>query len=140
MAQHAAPATHRRRRSGGGELSTTPESVVLPFGAGVAYGLWAASIQRYGGEVTGGNIALGFITGAIVAVLCFGIHRWSKAQAGRHFLTRALMWAVFAGVAIGFLHSLGNGTVLWSATLGVITAIGVFLGTFYRYYSSNEYA
>ncbi|MZD06755.1 hypothetical protein GTW43_16860 [Streptomyces sp. SID5785] len=138
MAHHAAPATHRR--GSGTALSPGSAGLVLPVVAGAAYGLWAASIQRYGGEVTGGNIALGFVTGVLVAVLCFGVHRWSAAQAGRHFFARAGAWGVLAGVSIGFLHSLANGTVLWSVVLGALVAGGVFLGTYYRYYSSNEYA
>ncbi|WP_338698551.1 hypothetical protein V2W30_20615 [Streptomyces sp. Q6] len=137
MAQHAAPAP---RRTGGATLSPTSAAVVVPVLTGIAYGFWAANIQRYGGEVTGGNIALGFVTGIIVAALCLGIHQWSRQQAGRHFVTRAGVWAVFAGIAVGFLQSLANGAILWSVVLGGIVAASTFVATYYRYYSSNEYA
>ncbi|WP_372350453.1 hypothetical protein [Streptomyces sp. KL116D] len=137
MAQHAAPAP--RRRTGGAALSPTSAAVVLPVLAGIAYGFWAASIQRFGGEVTGGNIALGFVTGILVAALCFGIHHWSKQQAGRHFLARAGAWAVFAGVAVGFLHSLSNPAILWSVVFGAMIAAATFTATYYRYYSASEY-
>ncbi|MEV5606877.1 hypothetical protein [Streptomyces sp. NPDC052225] len=137
MAQHAAPA--HRRRTGGAALSPTGAAVVLPALTGIAYGFWAATVQRYGGEITGGNIALGLVTGILVAALCFGIHHWSKQRAGRHFLARAGTWAAFAGIAVGFLHSLADGAILWSVVLGGVVAASSFVAVYYRYYSASEY-
>ncbi|MCX3062324.1 hypothetical protein [Streptomyces beihaiensis] len=131
MAQHAAPAP--------AHLPSVP-ALVLPLIAGIAYGFWAANIQRRGGDVTGGNIALGLVSGALVAALCFGIHAWSARQEGRHFFARAATWGVFSGAAIGFLHSLANGTVLWSVILGAIVGGSMYVATYYRYYSASEYA
>ncbi|MGY0485619.1 hypothetical protein [Streptomyces sp. WG-D5] len=139
MAQHAAPAP-RRPGTGGAALSPASAAVVVPVLAGVAYGFWAANIDRYGSAVTGGNIALGFVTGILVAALCFGIHQWSKRQAGRHFVARAGAWGAFAGIAVGFLHSLSDSGVIWSAVLGLFAAAATFVGTYYRYYSASEYA
>ncbi|MFI7005881.1 hypothetical protein [Streptomyces sp. NPDC050145] len=137
MAQHAAPVSRRRPR--GAALAPTDPAVVLPVVAGTAYGFWAANIQRYGEAVTGGNIALGFVTGILVAALCFGIHQWSAAQAGRHFFARAGAWGVLAGASVGFLHSLADGGILWSCFLGGFVAAGVFVAVYYRYYSASEY-
>ncbi|MYW68834.1 hypothetical protein GTY65_32875 [Streptomyces sp. SID8379] len=131
MAQHAAPGT-------GTAFSPTSAAVWIPVWTGVLYGFWAANIQRYGHGVTGGNIALGLVTGILVAALCFGIHQWSKQQAGRHFGLRAATWAVFAGIAVGFLNSLSNASHVWSSLLGLGVAAGTFVATYYRYYTANE--
>ncbi|WP_306318343.1 MULTISPECIES: hypothetical protein [unclassified Streptomyces] len=139
MAQHAAPAPGRSA-PGGAALSPTGAAFVVPVLTGIAYGFWAAAIDRFGGEVTGGNIALGFVTGIVVAALTFGIHHWSKGQSGRHFLARASAWGTFAGIAIGFLHSLSDPAILWSIMLGLIVGASTFVATYYRYYSASEYA
>ncbi|MBO1333582.1 hypothetical protein [Streptomyces sp. VRA16 Mangrove soil] len=131
MAQHAAPAR-------GMSLSPTSAGVVIPVITGVLYGFWAANIQRFGHGVTGGNVALGFVTGIIVAALCLGIHQWSKQQAGRHIGLRAATWAAFAGIAVGFLHSLANSAIIWSIVLGLIVAASTFVATYYRYYTATE--
>ncbi|MET8474201.1 hypothetical protein ABZY90_13775 [Streptomyces sp. NPDC006422] len=139
MAQHAAPAPGRGH-TGGTSVSPMSPGLVVPVVTGIAYGFWAASVDRFGGEVTGGNIALGFVTGIVVAALCFGIHHWSKQLAGRHFFARAAAWGAFAGIAVGFLHSLADRAILWSIVLGMIIGASVFVGTYYRYYSASEYA
>ncbi|MFD8571583.1 hypothetical protein [Streptomyces sp. NPDC057694] len=133
MAQHAAPAP-RRAASG---FSLTSAAVWVPAVTGVLYGFWAANIQRFGQGVTGGNVALGFVTGIIVAALCFGIHQWSRQLAGRHLAVRAATWGAFAGIAVGFLRSLGNDAVLWPIVLGLIVASAVFVMTYYRFYTSE---
>ncbi|MFI0238342.1 hypothetical protein [Streptomyces sp. NPDC016845] len=137
---HAAPAPARSTQAGRPATpSASMTALALPVLAGILYGFWAANIERYGHEVTGGNIALGLISGVLVAALCFGIHLWSARQGVRHILLRALVWGVFAGAAIGFLHSLANGAVVWSMLLGLAVGVGVLLGTLYRFYSSSEY-
>ncbi|MET9499330.1 hypothetical protein [Streptomyces sp. NPDC006552] len=138
---HAAPAPARSTRAGRPatpSVSTTAK--VLPVVAGALYGFWAANIQRFGHEVTGGNILLGFVTGILVAALWFALHRWSARQGPRHMGLRALAWAAFAGIAVGFLRSLGNDTILWSVVLGAIVAAATFVAVYYRYYSATEYA
>ncbi|WP_394432197.1 hypothetical protein [Streptomyces sp. SGAir0957] len=137
---HAAPAPARSTQAGRPATpSASMTALALPVLAGILYGFWAANIQRYGHEVTGGNIALGLVSGVLVAALCFGIHLWSARQGVRHIALRALVWAVFAGAAIGFLHSLANGAVVWSVLIGLAVAAATFLATLYRYYSSSEY-
>ncbi|MEU6394177.1 hypothetical protein [Streptomyces sp. NPDC046939] len=137
---HAAPAPARSTHSGRPTApSASMTAKTLPLLAGVLYGFWAANIERYGHKVTGGNIALGLISGILVAALCFGIHLWSARQGVRHIALRSLVWGVFAGSAIGFLHSLANGPIVWSVLIGLAVGVGTFLGTLYRYYSSSEY-
>ncbi|MEV1019950.1 hypothetical protein [Streptomyces sp. NPDC050264] len=138
---HAAPAP--ARSTGAGRPATpsvTTLAKVLPVVTGALYGFWAANIQRFGQEVTGGNIALGFITGILVAALCFGIHQWCGRQASRHIGVRAMVWGAFAGIAVGFLQSLANGAILWSVVLGAVVGGSTFVAVYYRYYSSSEYA
>ncbi|MEU6846555.1 hypothetical protein ABZ930_32285 [Streptomyces sp. NPDC046716] len=134
MAQHAAPAP-RRAASG---LSLSSAAVALPVSAGILYGFWAANIERFGQGVTGGNVALGFVTGILVAALSFGIHQWSRQQAGRHLGLRAVTWGAFAGIAVGFLRSLGSGMVLWPIVLGLIVAAATTVMTYYRYYTAGD--
>ncbi|NEB74981.1 hypothetical protein G3I40_06995 [Streptomyces sp. SID14478] len=138
---HAAPAPARSTSAGRPATpSVTTLGKVLPVVAGAVYGFWAANIQRFGQEVTGGNIALGFVSGIVVAALCFGIHQWCTRQGSRHIGVRALVWGAFAGIAVGFLQSLANSTVLWNIVLGAIVAGSTFVAVYYRYYSSSEYA
>ncbi|MEV3853877.1 hypothetical protein AB0J38_06070 [Streptomyces sp. NPDC050095] len=138
---HAAPAPARSTPGGRPATpSATTTAKVLPVVTGALYGFWAANIARYGQGVTGANIALGFVTGIIVAALCFAIHQWCKQQGSRHIGVRAMVWGAFAGIAVGFLHSLANGTILWSVVLGIAVAGSTFVGVYYRYYSSSEYA
>ncbi|WP_420034453.1 hypothetical protein ACN2WE_19690 [Streptomyces sp. cg28] len=134
MAQHAAPAP--RRASSG--LSLASAAVTVPLITGILYGFWAANIERFGQGVTGGNVALGFVTGIIVAALCFGIHQWSRQQAGRHLGLRAVTWGAFAGIAIGFLRSLGSGLVLWPIVLGLIVLAATSAMVYYRYYTAAD--
>lgn len=138
---HAAPAPTRSTPGGRpAAVPPTAAAVAVPVITGALYGFWAANIQRFGQGVTGGNIALGFVTGIVVAALCFGIHQWSKRQGAAHIGARALVWGAFAGIAVGFLHSLANGAVVWSVVLGLFVAAATFVAVYYRYYSSSEYA
>jgi uncharacterized protein YqgC (DUF456 family) len=137
---HAAPAPARSKPGGRPATpSVTTTAKILPVLAGAIYGFWAANIQRFGHGVSGGNIALGLVTGVIVAALCFAIHHWCSRQGSRHIGLRAAVWGAFAGISIGFLRSLANGSILWSVVLGVIVAGATFVSVYYRYYSSSEY-
>ncbi|MCF3118802.1 hypothetical protein IPZ68_03630 [Streptomyces arenae] len=123
---HASPAA-----TGSRALSAHWAGPVL---LGIVYGVWAAGIRRDAGPVTTGNVLFGVVTGAIVAAVFFALRR------GAHALPRelrALSWAAFAGIAFGFLHSLTGATVLRSVGMSLVVAAGVFVATFYRYYTTE---
>lgn len=103
-----------------------------PVVLGIVYGIWTAANARDGGAPTGGNILLGFVAGAAFAVLYAAVRRAAPALPRE---LRAAAWATFAGIAFGFLYSLGGASVLRSAGMAAVVAAAVFAVTFYRYYT-----
>ncbi|MFG3254226.1 hypothetical protein [Streptomyces sp. NPDC048172] len=101
-----------------------------PVLVGLVYGLWALAIQRKGEPATGGEILLAVVAGAVVAVLFHVLRHQARRLPDE---TRAAAWGVSAGVAVGFLHSLVNTSVLWSSTLGFFVALGVIPLAYYRF-------
>ncbi|MEU1038137.1 hypothetical protein ACFYP4_13995 [Streptomyces sp. NPDC005551] len=109
--------------------------IAVPVLLGLVYGFWAAQIRRDAGAVTAWNVIFGIVCAIAFTALWFGI----RATAPR--LRRephALLWAVFAGVSIGFLHSQSHSTLLWSVLMAVAVTAGVFVAMFYRYYTHED--
>ncbi|MFD6436926.1 hypothetical protein [Streptomyces venezuelae] len=102
--------------------------------AGVVYGLWACATRRDGGPITTGNVMLGVVTGLIFAAVMFALHRLAPSLPRE---LRALSWTAFAGIAFGFLYSLGGASVLRSTVMALVVAAGVFAVMFYRYYTTE---
>lgn len=125
---HAAPA---RPVVGPGSLHWAGPVLI-----GLCYGLWAANIQRRGDAVTAGNVVLGVVTGVLVAAVYFTLRRVVAERLPRGL--RAAAWGAFAGLAVGFLHSLANTTVLWSSVLGLIVAASTAVLLFYRYCTTED--
>ncbi|MFH8608688.1 hypothetical protein ACH4D5_14540 [Streptomyces sp. NPDC018029] len=135
---HAAPThAHYTPRTTPGARAT-PTSAArwagLALLAGVVYGLWACAIRRDGGPITTGNVLFGVVTGLVFAALMFALHRVAPALPRE---LRALSWTAFAGIAFGFLYSLGGASVLRSTVMALVVAAGVFAVTFYRYYTTE---
>ncbi|MGW1894485.1 hypothetical protein ACWCP6_30215 [Streptomyces sp. NPDC002004] len=127
---HAAPTT--RARAG---HPTIPAGIWVPVVLGIVYGFWTSGNARDGGDVTPGNILLGFVSGIVFAGLWYALHR-AHAHLPREL--RAAAWAAFGGIALGFLVSLSGKTVLYSVYLGLAVAAGVFVTMFYRYYTTED--
>ncbi|MFF2504228.1 hypothetical protein ACFVTY_12755 [Streptomyces sp. NPDC058067] len=131
---HAAPASGtsgpRTTMAAGSRLS-----MGLSLLLGIVYGFWASGIRRDGGPITAGNVLFGVLTGVIVAVLCFGVHRMSFRLPRE---LRATVWAAFAGIAFGYLYSLTDATILRSTIMALCVAAGVFAAMFYRYYTHEK--
>ncbi|MFK4065297.1 hypothetical protein [Streptomyces sp. NPDC029674] len=129
---HTAP-VHSVPRS---RASATPATrwAALALLAGIVYGLWACAIRRDGGPITTGNVMLGVVGGLVFAALMLALHRVASALPRE---PRALSWAAFAGIAFGFLYSLGGASVLRSTVMALVVAAGVFAVTFYRYYTTE---
>ncbi|MEU9701911.1 hypothetical protein ACF09C_10350 [Streptomyces sp. NPDC014870] len=123
MAAHAAVPTRR-------QLST--HGLVLPVTLGLAYGIYAAAIQRSGGVITWGQVLLGVVSGLVLAGAVYAVRQWG------HVLPRELhaaAWAVVAGCAIGFLFSLSGASILSGVILGLIVAAGTLVTAFYLLYT-----
>ncbi|GAA2958800.1 MULTISPECIES: hypothetical protein [Streptomycetaceae] len=107
----------------------------LPLTLGVILGFWAFFIRRDGGATTAGQIWLGVVSGVAFAVLCFLLGRTQRALPRE---LRAAAYGALAGIAIGFLYSLNDNSVLSSAVLGLVVGAGVFLSAFYLFYTHED--
>ncbi|MEV5971789.1 hypothetical protein [Streptomyces sp. NPDC051921] len=125
MAAHAAvPARRQFSTHGWG----------VPVTLGIAYGLYAATNARQGSTTTWGDFWVGVISGVVVAVSVWALHRF-----GRHLWRelRAAAWGALAGIAIGFLYSLTGASIYSSVVLGLIVA-GVNGGAAYYLFYTHE--
>ncbi|WP_222316463.1 hypothetical protein [Streptomyces cavourensis] len=132
MVTHAAMPGRKRAGAHARPRSLSPYAVGVPLALGIVYGFYAAFIRRDGGPSTGGQVVLGLVSGAALAALCFALGRIQRDL--RHGL-RAVAYGALTACAIGFLVSLTDTSVLRSAGLGLVVGAGVFLATFYLFYS-----
>ncbi|MEU0916736.1 hypothetical protein [Streptomyces cyaneofuscatus] len=135
MVTHAAMPGRKGARAHARPRSLTPYAVAVPLALGIIYGFYAAFIRRDGGPSTGGQVVLGLVSGAVVAALCFALGRIQRTLP--HGL-RALAYGALTACAIGFLVSLTDTSVLRSTVLGLVVGVGVFLTTFYLFYSRER--
>ncbi|MEE4491470.1 hypothetical protein [Streptomyces sp. BE230] len=110
-------------------------SWAVPVTLGVILGCYATSIVRDGGVLTGTRLALGLISGAVLAALCFGLGRVQKRLPAE--LAAAAYGALFGG-SIGFLYSLSGKSVLAASVLGLLTGAGMLLAAFYAFYTRKN--
>ncbi|MEU9293690.1 hypothetical protein [Streptomyces sp. NPDC048266] len=126
MAAHAAvPARRRISTHGWG----------FPVTIGVLYGLWAPTVARQGGPVTLGQLWLGLISAAVLAVGVHTLHRHGRALPRE---LRAAAWGALSGIAVGFLFSLSGASVLSSSGLGLVVAGLNTAGAFYAFYTHED--
>ncbi|MEW1612181.1 MULTISPECIES: hypothetical protein [unclassified Streptomyces] len=113
----------------------TPLSAAVPLSLGITYGFYAAFIRRDGGPSTGGQVVLALVSGAAVAALCFALGRIQRTLP---YGLRAVAYGALTAGAIGFLVSLTDTGVPRSIVLGLAVGVGVFLATFYFFYSRER--
>ncbi|MFJ9826789.1 hypothetical protein ACIRSU_20815 [Streptomyces sp. NPDC101160] len=132
MAAHAAvrPARRQPRRQ---QLRT--HGWGLPVLLGLAYGFYAPTNARRGGEPSWGQFWLGLISGVVLAVAVYALRRYGRML--RREL-RAAAWGALAGCAIGFLFSLSDHSVFSSSMLGLIVAAGTTLAAYYLFYTHED--
>ncbi|MFI9580673.1 hypothetical protein ACIHCQ_02245 [Streptomyces sp. NPDC052236] len=123
MAAHAAVPTRHHH----GSLAWA-----LPIALGVIYGFYVAFIERDGGSVTGGNVVLGVVSGAVFAALAFALGRVQYTLPRE---VRALAYGAVFAMAVGFLVSLGGSSVLRAAGLGVAAGVLPGVVSFYIFYT-----
>ncbi|MDI9832263.1 hypothetical protein [Streptomyces sp. KAU_LT] len=138
---HAAPASRRRtanRRPATDILSPRAHQVAhvaLPVVLGLIYGYWVAADRRSGGEITGWNLLLGFVSAAVFILLFVAI-RAVSGQMRREM--HAILWAAFTGSALGFLYAQTGHSVVRSSLMGVVFGAACFVVLFYRYYTHED--
>ncbi|MGW2015642.1 hypothetical protein [Streptomyces sp. NPDC001927] len=123
MAAHAAVPTRR-------QFST--HGLVLPMTLGLAYGIYAAAIQRSGGVITWGEVLLGVVCGVVLAGGVYALRTWGR---GLFREVRAAAWGALAGCAIGFLFSLSDASIFSSVILGLIVGAAIGVSAFYLIYT-----
>lgn len=102
---------------------------------GLIYGCWVAANRRHGREITGTNIAYGFVTTAVWIVACLAVARFAPLLKRE---LHSLVKSAFAGASVGFLYSQTGASVYSSAGLGLVVTASVFLAFFYRYYTRED--
>ncbi|WP_251070764.1 hypothetical protein [Streptomyces sp. ISL-96] len=107
----------------------------MPAVLGVAYGIYASFIARDAGPVTGWNVGFGVICAVIVAALCFLLGRTQRAMIP---LVRAAAYGALFGVALGFLHSLSENSILSSVVVGGALGAGMTVAAFYVFYTHEQ--
>lgn len=134
---HAAPTIHRRhhtRRTADSD-HLAKNALTRALLMGLVYGVWAAFLQRQMGPVDAGNVFYGILCGALFAAVMFGLNRVGpRLKREAH----AAAYGVFAGVAVGYLHSLTGSSVLSASVIGLFAGLGVGGVAFYRYYTRED--
>ncbi|MCT7357285.1 hypothetical protein N4P33_34865 [Streptomyces sp. 15-116A] len=138
---HAAPRAGLadQRRTGTPDVFServhTMARLGIPVVLGLIFGYWAAANARRGGPITGWNLLLGFVSAAAFIVVYLALQAVApKLPRELH----AVAWGAFTAIAVGFLVSQSDESVLRSAWLGLISGAGVFAILFYRYYSRED--
>ncbi|MEV0034460.1 hypothetical protein ACFRR7_20680 [Streptomyces sp. NPDC056909] len=131
MATQAPTRPTRRRVSPLERFQLSPHILGIPLLLGIIYGAYAAYIARGGGPATYGQLALALISGALLALLIFGLLRVQHALMRE---VRAAAWGVLVGGSMGFLYSLTGHSVLLSSGIGLALAAGTVIITFYAFY------
>ncbi|MEU1512598.1 hypothetical protein ABZ490_10615 [Streptomyces sp. NPDC005811] len=109
----------------------------VPVGMGLVYGYWVAANNRSGGPITGWNLLLGFVSTIVFAGLWRGV-----AALAPHMMRElhAVLWAVFAGCAFGFLYANTGTSILRSVWMGLVIGAVTFGVLFFRYYTHEDAA
>ncbi|KJY36078.1 MULTISPECIES: hypothetical protein [unclassified Streptomyces] len=128
---HAAPTAQRRHLQTGGMDEASRGQLTRALLLGLVYGVWAAFMQRQTGPVDAGNVFYGILCGALFAGIMFALARVGPRLKRE---VHAAAYGVFAGIAVGYLNSLTDHSVLRSSWIGLITGAGVGLVAFYRFY------
>jgi hypothetical protein len=104
----------------------------VPIWLGMLFGLWAAGIDRTHGASEVGATVLGLVGAAVVAVLCYVLHR-EQPRLERE--ARAGAYGVLFGAAMGYLLRLSGSTLLKASLWGLMFAGIMAAVSFYVFYT-----
>ncbi|MEU6015370.1 hypothetical protein ABZ826_15345 [Streptomyces sp. NPDC047515] len=135
MATHAAMPSRRRARSGARTHRHSARAWAVPATLGAAYGLYASFILRNHGASGFRQFWYGLIVAAVLAALCFGLGRIQHTMLP---LFRAVAYGALTAAAIGLLVGLTDSSVLRSSALGLAVGLGMFITTFYIFYTRED--
>ncbi|MER7000378.1 hypothetical protein [Streptomyces sp. NPDC000410] len=126
MAAHAAVPARRRHISLG---------VAVPLVIGVVYGFYTSFMAREAGASVGAQLVIGFVSGVVLAGLCFALGRVQRALPRE---LRAAAYAVLMGCSVGYLYSLSGRSILTVTVLALVLAAVTFCVTFYVFYTHED--
>ncbi|MFB7213522.1 hypothetical protein [Streptomyces sp. NPDC056255] len=135
MSTHAAMPARGRTRPRSHARGHSRSSWAVPVTLGAAYGLYASFILRNNGASAGRQFWYGLITAVALAALCFALGRVQHTMLP---LVRAAAYGALTAAAIGLLVGLTDSSVLRSAALGLAVGLGMFISTFYIYYTHEK--
>ncbi|MFG2625070.1 hypothetical protein [Streptomyces sp. NPDC048473] len=135
MATHAAMPTRGRTGDKSRARGHSARAWAIPVTLGAAYGLYASFILRNNGASGGRQFWYGLIGAVVLAVLCFALGRIQHTMLP---LVRAVAYGALTAAAIGLLVGLTDSSVLRSSALGLAVGLGMFITTFYIFYTREE--
>ncbi|MFI5768890.1 hypothetical protein ACIA74_10105 [Streptomyces sp. NPDC051658] len=135
MSTHAAMPTRGRTGPRAQARGHSALSWAIPVTLGAAYGLYASFILRNNGASGGRQFWYGLITAVVLAVLCFALGRIQHAMLP---LVRAVVYGALTAAAVGLLVGLTDSSVLRSSALGLAVGLGMFITTFYIFYTHED--
>ncbi|MEN8649629.1 hypothetical protein ABCR94_02990 [Streptomyces sp. 21So2-11] len=109
-----------------------PAALGVPLVLGVLYGIYVAFMARDGSTLTGWNVLLGVLCGLIATALGALLVRNGGALPRE---LRAGAYGALFGVAMGFMHSLGDPSILRSVTMGTALGAALAVAAFYVFYT-----
>ncbi|KOU37226.1 hypothetical protein [Streptomyces sp. WM6368] len=132
---HAAPSAYGRHRQSADMAHLSKGAYVRPLLLGLVYGVWAAFMKRQMGPVDAGNVFYGILCGVLFAGIMFTLARIGPRLKRE---VHAAAYGAFGGIAVGYLHSLTDQSILKSVVVGLAVAAGVGAIAFYRYYTRED--
>ncbi|MCX4796420.1 MULTISPECIES: hypothetical protein [unclassified Streptomyces] len=135
MATHAAMPTRGRARRRSRTRQHSATTWAIPVTLGAAYGLYMSFILRNHGASGGRQFWYGLITAVVLAVLCFALGRIQHTLLP---LVRGFAYGALTAAAIGLLVGVTGSSVLRSSALGLAVGLGMFITTFYIFYTHER--
>ncbi len=103
-------------------------SVGIPATIAFVYCLYTAFIAGDNGWSTGLTWLIALVSAGVLGLLCFAVGRW---QAGKQPESVAIAYGVVFGLAMGYLLSLNNWSILQSCGVGLGLAASMGATVFY---------